>query len=89
MMGYDITWACLFILMEDGSVEYIPLYDAIRDNNIKSYGKINDIENITNLYSVCAKKKGSPIGGFQSIIAQKSDGSFYDLRYNVKFKYVY
>lgn len=89
IIGQNATGACMFLLMEDGSVEYIPLYDAIKDNNIKSYGKISDIENISNLYTVEVRTKNSPIGGQLSVIALKSDGSFYDLRYNVKFKYMY
>ena len=72
-VGYEI----LLILLKDGTVEFIPLYDAIKNNNIKSYGKIEGITDIARIGSV--EFRGSEGGGFGAPCAIKSDGSFYDL----------
>ena len=72
-VGYEI----LMILLKDGTVEYMPLYDAMKNNNIKSYGKIEGITDIARIGSV--EFKGSEGGGYGAPCAIKSDGSFYDL----------
>ena len=42
----------ILVLLKDGTVEYIPLYDAIKNNNVKSYGKIEGINGIVRLGGV-------------------------------------
>ncbi len=83
-IGQDATGSVALFLLEDGTVEYIPLYKALESNNIKSSGKISGVENIIKFYSVGARPKGeNSVGGFQTILAQKEDGTFYDLYENL------
>ena len=62
--------------MKDGTVEYIPIakaYKAKSPEEIKStYGTIPEVKNIIKLYQVSA-------GSYVTVLAQKADGSFYDL----------
>ena len=75
--GQSVGYEVLIILLKDGTVEYIPLYNAIKNNNIKSYGKIEGITDIVRIGTV--KFNGTEFGGFMAPCAIKSDGSFYDL----------
>ena len=59
-------------LLEDGTVEYIPLYNACKDNKIMSYGKIDNVKDIVHI------QKGS-YGTVNTVFAFKEDGTFYDL----------
>lgn len=83
-IGQDATGSVALFLLEDGTVEYIPLYKALESNNIKSSGKISGVEDVIKFYSVGARPKGeNSVGGFQTILAQKEDGTFYDLYENL------
>ena len=84
--GQSVGYEVLIILLKDGTVEYIPLYNAIKNNNIKSYGKIEGITDIVRIGTV--KFNGTEFGGFMAPCAIKSDGSFYDLS-NRLSKFVY
>ena len=81
-MGQSASCSTVLILLDDGSVEYIPLFYALKNNNIKSYGKIDGVTNVTKFLSVGVSPK-SPGGGYHSIVALRSDGSFYDLTENL------
>ncbi len=59
-------------LLEDGTGEYIPLYNACKDNKIMSYGKIDNVKDIVHI------QKGFAAGGY-TVFAFKEDGTFYDL----------
>lgn len=67
----------LFILLEDGTIEYIPLVHAImhKQSLATSYGKVNGIKDVVRL------SQGEI--GYQyssnTVLAVKNDGSFYDL----------
>ncbi len=83
-IGQDATGSVALFLLEDGTIEYIPLYKALQNNDIRSYGKVNGVENIIKFYSVSATGKNeNSVGGFQTILAQKEDGTFYDLHENL------
>lgn len=79
LIGQDATGEVAVFLLEDGSVEYIPLYNALKTQNIKSYGKINGVEDVVKFYSAVASPKDSPVGSYTTILAQKKDGTFYNL----------
>ena len=68
----------IFILLEDGSVEYIPLVHAFKESvaTIKSYGKLDGVSDVVK-FSMAAVEDG--FSGYGTTIAIKSDGSFYDL----------
>ena len=75
----SLDGSIVIFLMEDGSVEYIPLYKALEANDVRSYGKLEGVEDIVKLYNAYAIPKNSPVGASTSLLAQKSDGTFYDL----------
>lgn len=66
-MGYETA----LFLMEDGTVEYIPIVKAVQEGRFRSYGKIPGITDIVKLYVV-------EHGGY-SLLAQRADGDYYDL----------
>ena len=76
--GLSIEYTTLFFLMEDGTVEYIPIYKALKSNVIKSYGKLNNIEGISFIEAGDAHNIEG--GGTGTAFAIKEDGTFYDLR---------
>ena len=72
--GYDIVY---LFLLEDGSVKYVPVKNIIDNQNfeVKSLDGVSDIIRFTNVgYTVA--NYDFVIG---TILAYKSDGSFYDL----------
>ena len=62
--------------MDDGTVEYVPLYDATKNHDFKSYGKLEDIKNIIRLYTA---EKSIDGGSSFVILAQDTQGNIYDL----------
>ena len=67
----------IIFLMEDGTVEYIPLRKAFLTNNINFFGILPGVDNIVKIYTAVATTKS--VGSHDTILAQKSDGTFYDL----------
>jgi hypothetical protein len=78
-MGQSSSGDTLFILLEDGTVEYIPIVHMF--NHVQgapvSYGKINGVSNV-------AKFTLSSTAGGVTTLAIKNDGTFYDLWYALK-----
>lgn len=63
-------------LMDDGTVECMPLHRVAEDGVVRSYGKIEGVEDVISLKGVYS----SPgCGGGGTVIAQKTNGEFYDL----------
>lgn len=65
----------MLFLMKDGTVEYIPIrkaYTSTQPEKVTSYGKIANVDGIVKFYQVSA-------GQYVTVLAQKADGSFYDL----------
>ncbi len=78
-MGQDSSGDTLFILLEDGTVEYIPIvhmFNHAQDGPI-SYGKIAGVSDV-------AKFALSNTSGGVTTLAIKNDGTFYDLWYSLK-----
>lgn len=79
--GQDASSETMLFLMKDGTVEYIPIakaYKAKSPEEIKStYGAIPEVKDIIKLYHVSAGAQNA--GGYTTVLAQKADGSFYDL----------
>ena len=84
-IGHDSRSTLVLFIMEDGTVEYIHIYEAIEKEEFKSYGKVEGLENIVKLYSAGAHPKDSYIGGIMTVLAQQSDGKLYDLEKLIKF----
>ena len=77
--GQSIDNETLFFIMEDGTVEYMPIATAVKNNSIKSYGKLEGVNDIISIKNVSA---GAPNGGgWVTTIAFNKDGKFYDLDY--------
>lgn len=78
-MGQDSSGDTLFILLEDGTVEYIPIVHMFNhvQAEVVSYGKINNISDVTK-FTLSSTSNGI------TTLAIKNDGSFYDLWYTLK-----
>ena len=63
----------ILFLMEDGTVEYMPLAYAIANNDFRSYGKIEGAENIVDILDASASLYGTT-----TLLVQK-DGTAYDI----------
>lgn len=78
-IGQDGSHDTLLFLMEDGSLEYLPVRKSLEENHeqLKSYGKLSGVSQIVKLYAANASR--NPVGSGVTILAQKTDGTFYDL----------
>ena len=76
-IGQEEYAPIIVFLMNDGTLNYIDIYNGLENNDLSTYKKINNVSNIINLYqaSACSKEYCS----IRTILAQKEDGSFYDL----------
>ena len=78
-IGQDATGDIILFLMSDGTVEYIPVYQALLSNGIEgltSYGVLPNITDVVKFYTVNAS---AGMSGSISILAQTKDGTLYDL----------
>ncbi len=74
----------IFILLKDGTVEYIPLVLAAKTStgdpehpyDFRSYGKLEGVSDVVK-FSMATVDDG--FSGYGTTLAIKSDGSFYDL----------
>lgn len=69
----------VLFLMEDGTVEYLPIYTAIKNNDFRSYGKIPELEGIVKFYTGNAIAANAMTGAGYQTLAQRADGKFYEL----------
>lgn len=78
--GQDATNSAILYLMEDGTVEYVPILKEINTNwsqpdntkKFNSYGKLNGISEVISLVPAEAQ-------GYHTILAKKADGTVTDL----------
>ncbi len=75
-MGQGIGQETVLFLMKDGSVEYLPIKDAFKNNTFKSYGKLSSVNDIVEIINGNVKYEN---GGNRAVFAIKQDGSFYEL----------
>ena len=78
-MGQDSSGDTVFILLEDGTVEYIPIVHMFNhvQAEVVSYGKISNISDVRK-FTLSNTSNGV------TTLAIKNDGTFYDLWYNLK-----
>ena len=78
-MGQDSSGDTVFILLEDGTVEYIPIVHMFNhvQADVVSYGKISNISDVRK-FTLSNTSNGV------TTLAIKNDGTFYDLWYNLK-----
>ena len=87
--GQAVGRETIFYVLEDGTVEYTPVYDDLQNNwndsdnskKFNSYGKVKKIENISYLtgMNALAKYSEESYSGYYTTAAVRNDGSFYDL----------
>lgn len=75
--GQAIGCETLFFIMDDGSVEYMPLVDALINNKFVSYGKVDGVENVVEMLSGSIRFVEG--GGAHVVVAVTEEGSFYDV----------
>ena len=89
-LGQDSVGITLFFIMEDGTVEYMPMFINKGDHYEMNYqynsegkvdsfkvsGILSNVEDVYKLYNVNASKG---VGSWGTTIGVKKDGSFYDL----------
>lgn len=66
----------LLLLIEDGTVEYVPIRKAVaKEGTIQTYGKVPGVEDVVKLYTA------THMGLYSSrrLVAQRADGDYYDL----------
>ena len=74
--GHEVGRETLLFLMKDGTVEYMPIAKALKEQEFKSYGMLPDVEKV----SLISQGNCAPeFGGWADIFAIKDDGSFYIL----------
>ncbi len=78
-IGQDVSIPMLFILLEDGSVQYIDLYSRITTGDSTAI-ELSNVKNVIKFYSARVHDKGTELSGIITVLAQTSNGSFYDLR---------
>lgn len=67
----------IFLLMEDGTVEYIHIVKALEDKSFKSQGKVPGIPGITKIWQIDSIT-GEQFESAQAVIAERVYGKFYD-----------
>lgn len=77
-IGQDSSMPMLFVLLEDGSVQYVDLYSKITSGNA-SPKELSNVQNIIKFYSAGVRTKESETSGVMTVLAQTFDGKFYDL----------
>lgn len=78
-IGQGSSGDTILFLMEDGSVQYIPVRTALSTNldNLNSYGALPSLSNIVKFYEANSYIRLG--GGSNTILAQDKDGNIYDL----------
>ena len=69
--GQAVGNEMIVVILEDGTAEYIPMYEMLKEQKYSSYGTVDGISNAVKFYEVNA-------GGADNMI-QTSDGKIYSL----------
>lgn len=77
-IGQDATGDIILFLMEDGTVEYIPVKQALSKgiDNLRSYRTISGISDVVKFYQASVSVGTS---GANTVLVQTKDGRLYDL----------
>ncbi len=78
--GQDVNGDVLLFLLADGSVEYMPIVDALEKHSLKSYGQLAGVADVIKFYRVDAVGDTGDWRGYISTLAQRKDGSILDLQ---------
>ncbi|MBR2989470.1 hypothetical protein IKF40_00860 [Candidatus Saccharibacteria bacterium] len=78
--GQTVGGDVLLFLMQDGSVEYMPIVKALRENRFESYGKMGGLSDIVKFYRTDAIDGNGDFSGYITTLAQKTNGEIIDLQ---------
>ncbi len=84
-IGQDETGTIALFIMEDGSIEYIPIYSSLQKSEFKSSGQVSNLTNIVKFYTASAWIEDAG-GGHITVLAQSTDGTLYNLEDYIKIK---
>ena len=79
-VGQDASGDIILFLMDDGTVEYIPVYQALSTSGIDglvSYGALQGVEDVIKFYTAYAMV--GLTGNYSTTLIQTEDGTLYDL----------
>ena len=76
--GQGLGQETIVMIMEDGTVEYMPIAYAIKNNDFRSYGKIEGIENAAEVMYASAHTI-EPGMGYIALLVVEKDGTAHDL----------
>ena len=77
-IGQSKGFETLFFLISDGTLEYMPIPNAIANKKFQSYGKIEGVKDVIKLAKYSIGKKNVP-GGTVSLLAITDKGTYYVL----------
>lgn len=77
-IGQDASGDILLILFQDGSIGYMPVKKALENRDLRSYGKVGGLDDVSKFYN--AVVVGEDIDGYSTTLAQRIDGSIVDLQ---------
>lgn len=81
-MGQGVGNEVLYFLMEDGTVEYMPIYQTLKAQEFKSYGKLENVSNIVEVATGTAQASEDETGngpGWNTVFAINYEGDYYDI----------
>ena len=79
-VGQDASGDIILFLIDDGTVEYIPVYQALSTSGIDglvSYGALQGVEDVIKFYTAYAMV--GLTGNYSTTLIQTEDGTLYDL----------
>lgn len=83
-LGQAIGYETIFFLMADGTVEYVPVYYAVQNNDLRSYGQVAGVKEVIR-FILTTDCDESNMGCGNTALAQRNDGKFYDIGRSVNF----
>ena len=78
-IGQDATGDVILFLMEDGTISYIPVYQALTTNGVEALTTYQTISNITDVVKFYTANVTSGASSSVTVLAQTKDGTLYDL----------
>ncbi len=74
--GHDALYDSVAFIMEDGSVEYLSLNDALEKSDFNIKGKLKIDGFVVDAFTIGVGQEGAPAGGYGSTIFVLADGSY-------------
>ena len=78
--GQTVSGDVLLVLLSDGTVEYMPIVDALTSRNLSSHGQLAGVADVVKFYHTDAVSDTGDWSGYSTTLAQREDGSIIDLQ---------